>query len=165
MDKLRNRKGGNIMEKYLGLEFEDLAEREQYIKDNADSIENMGYSKPIPSDQIEKLKETLADASIKKLEQEEAKKAAVQMYNEEIKGYKLTIKDVADKLKSKSTYVKEPCYKLITSRQDRSATTTRRVCWFTSEQHAMTSCSLTFSSSILPRQEPTTSNRSLTFNK
>ena len=113
MDKLRNRKGGNIMEKYLGLEYEDLAEREQFIKDNADSIENMGYTKPIPSDQIEKLKETLADASIKKLEQEEAKKAAVQMYNEEIKGYKLTIKDAADKLKSKSTYVKEPCYKLI----------------------------------------------------
>ena len=101
------------MEKYLGLEYEDLAEREQYIKDNADGIENMGYSKPIPSDQIEKLKETLADASIKKLEQEEAKKAAVQMYNEEIKGYKLTIKDAADKLKSKSTYVKEPCYKLV----------------------------------------------------
>lgn len=68
MDKLHNRKGGNIMEKYLGLEYEDLAEREQYIKDNADSIENMGYTKPIPSDQIEKLKETLADASIKKLE-------------------------------------------------------------------------------------------------
>lgn len=56
------------MEKYLGLEYEDLAEREQFIKDNADSIENMGYTKPIPSDQIEKLKETLADASIKELE-------------------------------------------------------------------------------------------------
>lgn len=117
MDKLRNRKGGNIMEKYLGLEYEDLAEREQFIKDNADSIENMGYTKPIPSDQIEKLKETLADASIKKLEQEEAKKAAVQMYNEEIKGYKL---------KSKSTYVKEPCYKLIDQQ-------TRQVGYYTKE--------------------------------
>lgn len=73
----------------------------------------MGYSKPIPSEQIEKLKEQLADASIKKLEQEEAKKTAVQMYNEEIKGYKNTIKDVADKLKSKTTYVKEPCYKMV----------------------------------------------------
>ena len=113
MGKLHNRKERNIMEKLLGQEYQDLAEREQFIKDNADSIENMGYSKPIPSDQIEKLKETLADASIKKLEQEEAKKAAVQMYNEEIKGYKLTIKDAADKLKSKSTYVKEPCYKII----------------------------------------------------
>ena len=126
MDKLHNRKGGNIMEKYLGLEYEDLAEREQFIKDNADSIENMGYTKPIPSDQIEKWKETLADASIKKLEQEEAKKAAVQMYNEEIKGYKLTIKDAADKLKSKSTYVKEPCYKLIDQQ-------TRQVGYYTKE--------------------------------
>jgi len=100
------------MEKFLGQEFEDLKEREQYLKDNADTIEDMGYSKPIPSEQIEKLKEQLADASIKKLEQEEAKKTAVQMYNEEIKGYKNTIKDVADKLKSKTTYVNEPCYKM-----------------------------------------------------
>lgn len=101
------------MEKFIGQEYTNPQEREQFLRDNADSIENMGYSKPIPSEQIEKLKETLADASIKKLEQEEAKKAAVQMYNEEIKGYKLTIKDAADKLKSKSTYVKEPCYKLV----------------------------------------------------
>lgn len=101
------------MEKLLGQEYQDLQERERFLRDNADAIEDMGYSKPIPSDQIEKLKEKLADASIKKLEQEEAKKTAVQMYNEEIKGYKNTIKDVADKLKSKSTYVKEPCYKLI----------------------------------------------------
>lgn len=101
------------MEKFLGQEYQDPNERELYLRDNADAIEQMGYSKPIPSDQIEKLKETLADASIKKLEQEEAKKAAVQMYNEEIKGYKITIKDAADKLKRKSTYVKEPCYKLV----------------------------------------------------
>jgi hypothetical protein len=35
------------MEKYLGLEYEDLAEREQFIKDNADSIENMGYTQSL----------------------------------------------------------------------------------------------------------------------
>ena len=101
------------MEKLLGQEYQDLQERERFLRDNADAIEDMGYSKPIPSDQIDKLKEKLADASIKKLEQEEAKKTAVQMYNEEIKGYKNTIKDVADKLKSKTTYVNEPCYKMI----------------------------------------------------
>lgn len=101
------------MEKFLGQEYQDPKERELYLRDNADAIEQMGYSKPIPSDQIEKLKETLADASIKKLEQEEAKKTAVQMYNEEIKGYKNTIKDVADKLKSKTTYVNEDCFKMV----------------------------------------------------
>lgn len=101
------------MEKFLGQEYTDPKKREQYLRDNADAIEEMGYSKPIPSEQIEKLKETLADASIKKLELEEEKKAQVQMINEEIKGYKNTIKDVADKLKSKTTYVNEDCYKMV----------------------------------------------------
>lgn len=101
------------MEKFIGQEYTDPQEREQFLKDNADAIEKMGYSKPIPSDQVEKLKETLADASIKKLELEEQKKAQTQMLNEEIKGYKNTIKEVADKLKSKSEYVNEPCYKMV----------------------------------------------------
>lgn len=101
------------MEKFLGQEYTDPKKREQYLRDNADAIEEMGYSKPIPSEQIEKLKETLADASIKKLELEEEKKTQVQMINEEIKGYKNTIKDVADKLKSKTTYVNEDCYKMV----------------------------------------------------
>ena len=101
------------MEKFIGQEYANLAEREQFIKDNADAIENIGYTKPLPSDEVEKLKEKLANASIKKLEQEEEKKAAVQMYNEEIKRYKNTIKEAADKLKSKSEYVNEACYKLV----------------------------------------------------
>lgn len=114
------------MEKFIGQEYTDPQEREQFLRDNADAIEKMGYSKPIPSDQVEKLKETLADASIKKLELEEQKKAQTQMLNEEIKGYKNTIKDAADKLKSKSTYVKEPCYKLIDQQ-------TRQVGYYTKE--------------------------------
>lgn len=101
------------MEKFIGQEYTNLAEREQFIKDNADAIENIGYTKPLPSDEVEKLKEKLANASIKKLEQEEEKKASVQMYNEEIKRYKNTIKEAADKLKSKSEYVNEACYKLV----------------------------------------------------
>lgn len=101
------------MEKFIGQEYTDPQEREQFLKDNADAIEKMGYSKPIPSDQVENLKETLADASIKKLELEEQKKAQTQMLNEEIKGYKNTIKEVADKLKSKSEYMNEDCFKMV----------------------------------------------------
>lgn len=101
------------MEKFLGQEYTDPKKREQYLRDNADAIEEMGYSKPIPSEQIEKLKETLADASIKKLELEEEKKTQVQMINEKIKRYKNTIKVVADKLKRKTTHVNEDCYKMV----------------------------------------------------
>lgn len=37
------------MEKLLGQEYQDLQERERFLRDNADAIEDMGYSKPIPS--------------------------------------------------------------------------------------------------------------------
>ena len=42
MDELHNMKGGNIMKKYLGPEYEDLEEHEQCIKHNTDNIRNMG---------------------------------------------------------------------------------------------------------------------------
>ena len=57
------------MEKFIGQEYTDPQEREQFLKDNADAIEKMGYSKPIPSDQVEKLKETLADAGKNRIRQ------------------------------------------------------------------------------------------------
>lgn len=101
------------MEKYIGQDIENLAEREKFIKDNADGVEDMGYSKPIPSAEIDKLKEQLSDSTIKRLEAEQAKKDITQQYNEEIKAYKAEIRDTADKLKSKSEYVNEPCYKLV----------------------------------------------------
>lgn len=101
------------MEKFIGQEYESLQERKQFLMDNADNIESIGYSKPIPSEQIEKLKETLADASIKKMDLEEEKKTRIQMLNDEIKEYKNTIKETADKLKSKSEYVNEPCFVMV----------------------------------------------------
>lgn len=101
------------MEKFLGQEYQNLQEREQFLKDNATTVESIGYSKPLKPDEIEKLKETLADATIKKEEAEQAKKDETQRWNEEIKGYKTTIRDAADKLKSKSEYVNEPCYKIV----------------------------------------------------
>lgn len=48
------------MEKFIGQDIDDLKERELFIKDNADAVEDKGYSKPLPSATIDKLKETLA---------------------------------------------------------------------------------------------------------
>ena len=44
------------MEKFIGQDIENLQEREQFIKDNAEGIETMGYSKPLKSSVIDKLK-------------------------------------------------------------------------------------------------------------
>lgn len=76
------------MEKFIGQDYENLHEREQFIKDNAEGIEEMSYSKPLKSAVIDKLKEELADATIEKTDIEAAKKAADMNYNSEIKELK-----------------------------------------------------------------------------
>lgn len=101
------------MEKFIGQDIENLQEREQFIKDNADSIEDIGYSKPLKSEVIDKLKEELTDATIKKADVEQEKKAADAMYNSSLKELKQKIGEYAEKLKSKSEYVREGCYKLV----------------------------------------------------
>lgn len=101
------------MEKFIGQDIENLQEREQFIKDNAEGIETMGYSKPLKSSVIDKLKEQLANTTIEKEEVEADKKAANQQYNADLKNLRTTIGDIAEKLKSKSEYVNEGCYKLV----------------------------------------------------
>ena len=101
------------MEKFIGQDIENLQEREQFIKDNAECIETMGYSKPLKSSVIDKLKEQLANTTIEKEEVEADKKAANQQYNADLKNLRTTIGDIAEKLKSKNEYVNEGCYKLV----------------------------------------------------
>lgn len=101
------------MEKFIGQDIESLKERELFIKDNADGIEDMGYAKPLDSSQIDKLKEKLANACIQHNDVAEQKKASDTAYNSELKELKGIIKETSDKLKSKSEYVNEPCFKLI----------------------------------------------------
>lgn len=100
------------MEKYLGQEFADTVQREQFLRDNADAVENIGYAKDLPSEAVEKLKEKLAQATIKKMAVEDEKKEANKEFNDTIAGYKAEIADYAEKLKTKSEYVEEDCYRI-----------------------------------------------------
>lgn len=79
------------MEKYLGQEFADTVQREQFLRDNADAVENIGYAKDLPSEAVEKLKEKLAQATIKKMAVEDEKKEANKEFNDTIAGYKAKI--------------------------------------------------------------------------
>ena len=40
------------MEKFIGQDIEDLKERELFIKDNADAVEDKGYSKPLAGSEL-----------------------------------------------------------------------------------------------------------------
>jgi hypothetical protein len=101
------------MEKTLGQDIENLQERERLLKDNAETVEDIGYSKPLRPEQIEKLKEKLSDSTIKLLDVQEDKKDSDAVFNEQIKTLKNACKDAAEKLKTKSVYINEPCYKII----------------------------------------------------
>nr|WP_308571060.1 hypothetical protein [uncultured Prevotella sp.] len=103
------------MEKSLGQDITDLQQREQLLKDNAETIEDVGYSKPLKSNEVEKIKEQLSDSSIKLFGLEEEKKSITADYGQKIKVLKNECKDAAEKLKTKSVYVSEPCYKIVDS--------------------------------------------------
>lgn len=52
------------MEKQLGHEYPEGKQRESFLKDNCDAVENKGYMKPYTTDQLVEMKENLAEASI-----------------------------------------------------------------------------------------------------
>lgn len=62
------------MDKFLGQEYENLQDRERFLKDIAEKVESISYDKPIKPDEIEKLKEDIAEQTAKMIDAEEAKK-------------------------------------------------------------------------------------------
>ena len=59
------------MSKYLGLEYADLQERKMFLKDNCDTVEDMGYMKQFSPDKVAELKDRLAEVSIEINDKEE----------------------------------------------------------------------------------------------
>lgn len=52
------------MDKLLGQDL-NPRERVQFLKDNADAVEELGYNKPLTQDEITNLKEELTNNSIR----------------------------------------------------------------------------------------------------
>ena len=100
------------MEKVLGQDYAPR-ERKQFLRDNADAVEQLGYQKPLTEDQLVELKEELTDTSIKIADIEAAKREATIAYNEELKPFKKRYAEVVDSLKSRTEFKEEDCYKFI----------------------------------------------------
>lgn len=101
------------MDRFLGQEINDPREREQFLRDNAEGVEDLGYTKPIPSQALEDLKARLVDNNIQLRDVRADKRAANKEYNALIKQLEEEGDEVTGKLKSRSEYVTEPCYKFI----------------------------------------------------
>lgn len=101
------------MEKTLGQEYSDPAERISFLSDNAEKKEEIDYNKPLTQDELEGLKDDLATNSIKLGDVEEQKKDSDKAFKDQIDGFKDHIKDDAEKLKYKSVQVTENCFKFV----------------------------------------------------
>lgn len=101
------------MEKVLGQEIQSLRDRVQFLRDNADAVEDLGYTKQLPTAELDALKEKLVESNIKLRDVSDEKRAANKEFNSEIKALKEEVDETTAKLKSRTEYVEEPCYKFI----------------------------------------------------
>lgn len=101
-----------MLDKELGKDVA-IEQREQFLRDNCDKVEEVSYSKAFSPEELAKQREDLTDASIKLSDIEEEKKAALDGFKERMKPL-LQQKAVAiQNLKEKSMLVTEDCFKFL----------------------------------------------------
>ena len=100
------------MDKVLGQEYDGKA-RVAFLRDNCDAVEDLGYTKSLPNDEIEALKDRLVENNIQLRDVRADKKAANKEFNDQIKQLEESNDEVTGKLKAKSEFVTEPCFKFV----------------------------------------------------
>lgn len=85
----------------------------EFLKDNCDTIEEKSYMKPYTPEQLLKMKEELAEASVKIDEIEEKKRLAVSEFKDQISPLEKVRKENIIGIRNKAKYINEPCYKFV----------------------------------------------------
>lgn len=101
------------MEKFIG---QDIPEKDRWIflKDNADAIEEIGYTHQFTSEELAQKKESLAETSIKINDIEVEKKEVVDVYKERLKPLNEEKQKLLEDIKRKSEYKKDvECVKIL----------------------------------------------------
>ena len=99
------------MERELGQEYKNLAQREAFLKDNCDACEQKGYMKPYSPEELQGHKEKLANVSIEIAEIEAEMKQVQAEYKGKLKPLKESRSMMVSNIKSKAEYVNEVCYR------------------------------------------------------
>lgn len=100
------------MEHVLGQGYQGV-KREQFLRDNCEAVEEIGYMKPFSPEEIQSKKDQLSEVAITINDIEISKKEAVQAFNNELKPLETDKKSLLQHIKNKSEHVKENCYKFI----------------------------------------------------
>jgi hypothetical protein len=85
--------------------------RAEYLEANADSIEEIGYVRKFSNEELDELKQELAESSIEINDIEEEKKGVVDRFKKRVEPLQKGVKTNLKKIKEKSEFVKENCYK------------------------------------------------------
>lgn len=100
------------MERFLGQDIPE-SQRFEFLKDNADAVENIGYTRRFSSEELNQKKESLANYSIEINDIEEEKKDAMDTFKERLKFPNEQKKLLLGQIKESAEFVKEDCAKII----------------------------------------------------
>ena len=101
------------MDKFLGQEIPEK-DRWQFLQDNADAVEEIGYTHRFTPDELAQKKESLAETSIKINDIEIEKKEVVDGYKEQLKPLNEEKQELLDNIKKGSEYREhEECVKIL----------------------------------------------------
>lgn len=101
-----------MIKKEYGKEY-SLEEREQFLRNTCDGMEEISYSRLFTPEELAKQREVLTEASIALVDIETAKKEAMAGFKEQAKPYEEQKAKAIENLKTKSETVFETCYKYI----------------------------------------------------
>lgn len=114
----------------LGHEYEDLEEREDFLANNADSVEKMEFIKRFNSDELMKKKDLFALQSARASDIEEEIKDFREQKKAELKPIKEEISSLLKEIKQKGSMVNEKVYKFVDREAKMTAFMTRRAILF-----------------------------------
>lgn len=118
------------MDKFLG---QDIPEKErwQFLQDNADAIEKIGYTHRFAPDELAQKKEVLAEVSISINDIEVEKKKAMQEFKERLKPLNEEKQELLDHIKRGTEFVdNEECAKILYHDEKWQASITDWANWF-----------------------------------
>ena len=101
------------MDKFLGQEIPEK-DRWQFLQDNADAVEEIGYTHRFTPDELAQKKESLAETSIQINDIEIEKKEAMEAFKAELKPLNERKQELLENIKKASEYVEhEECVKIL----------------------------------------------------
>lgn len=91
----------------------DIEQREQFLKDNCDKVEEVTYTKYFSPEELAKQREDLTDASIKISDLLQEKKEVLDGFKERMKPLEEQRQTAIKNLKDKAMLVTEDCFKFL----------------------------------------------------